>query len=322
MKETEVGEVRIYSDNEGGDVDVKVSVVDWGQKHSVAVRISVEGPAAGFWIDFTDGDAGEAIRLLQAGDLARSGAIRDRYDKKPLDGVKYLDGTEAESFDLKAVERALKGRVAGSETAIRAVALIIIQETSSLEAALIAAKIWRPPGEVPEPAPAPELSVRPPNFALAEALGFKVGDEVEVVTEIPLGDSGGVIPEGKRGTVINASGTMLTVSFRDIEPLIGFPSPVWVDPASVRIPLELPVFKPASYLVDDEVLAGESFERGIVLGTKGKVAEVLPGGLTIDWETPLGPKRRQDIDPAKVSLVRPRPPAPFQARLDDDEIEF
>lgn len=192
MKETEVGEVRVYSDNEGGDVDVKVSVVDWGRKHSVAVRISVEGPAAGFWIDFTDDDAGEVIRLLQAGNLARSGVIRDRYDTKPLDGVNYLDGTQVQDFDLQAVRRVINQRFKADpgqagETARQALVLKLILEAEDLSDALSAARVWTPEGALaPIVEAAPELPIfKPPAYEIGDDVLAAVNIERQVMLGTP-----------------------------------------------------------------------------------------------------------------------------------------
>jgi hypothetical protein len=88
---------------------------------------------------------------------------------------------------------------------------------------------------------------RPVDHEALNAMGFKAGDEIEVLVPLP-GNSG--IPVGSRGKVVDAKGPMLIALFPDTAG--GFA--VYVDPAHVGIRIEpAPAAFPARHEDDDDI---------------------------------------------------------------------
>lgn len=269
MKETEVGKFTIEE-----EVTLAFSVVDWGQKHNVCLRIGIDGPGFGFHVDLAPElqDFGE---MFEAARLVRLGVIADRYDKP---------------------------RKAASPTAAK----ILEDVTADMAAAF------------------PENTI----------FSFRNGDDVRTAEEFVavMGGEQITIPVGTHGSVVGANDTMLIVKMEEGPPPVFGEEPrtsmavLWVDPKHLElmpqpVPERLPEAAPAvlAPVVGDVVLSSENVERGVLIGTKGTVAEVSEAGLlTIDWETPMGTRRRQDVDPSTVSVARPVV-APIRARTEDDE---
>ena len=82
LRQLEVAKLNIFSDNEGGDVDLSLSIIDWKNDKRAFLRVEITAACAWFGFDLEIEEAETFAEQIQIGLLALRGALAEK-NKKP-----------------------------------------------------------------------------------------------------------------------------------------------------------------------------------------------------------------------------------------------